>query len=300
MTVLSTDVVKMRLGDLRPLDRNARFMTHETFQRLVANIRNDGCLTQVPLVYYDRGDDEQPVILSGNHRVSAGIEALGVDHEDWVMIARGDLNAARQLAIQLSHNAIAGQDDPGVLASLYAEIDDVDLMQYAGLDDKTLGLLADVDVISLTEANLDYQTIAFTFLPDEKDTIGKALDAATIISAKQRYVASMALYDRFRDALDTIARAHGIKNISTALELLCRLFEHHATDLADGYLDVNGDPTHDGWVPLWTVFGTDSCPAAVAAVVHQAIARLIKRDQVDTNARIHALELIAADYLAGP
>jgi ParB-like chromosome segregation protein Spo0J len=45
------------------------------FKRLVENIRRDGVLTQLPLVYRGR-------ILSGNHRVRAAIEA-GLTEIEW-------------------------------------------------------------------------------------------------------------------------------------------------------------------------------------------------------------------------
>ena len=71
---------------IRLLRLNARFMRHETFQRLVANIKGDGVLTQTPfgwLVHDDDtqerivGEDGEPVheVLSGNHRIKAAIEA---------------------------------------------------------------------------------------------------------------------------------------------------------------------------------------------------------------------------------
>lgn len=52
---------------LRLLDGNARFLPHEQFQQLVANIRRDGCLTSTPLVWND-SESGRLVVLSGNHR----------------------------------------------------------------------------------------------------------------------------------------------------------------------------------------------------------------------------------------
>lgn len=36
---------------LTPLDMNARYMRKEEWDRLVANVAADGCLTSVPLIY---------------------------------------------------------------------------------------------------------------------------------------------------------------------------------------------------------------------------------------------------------
>lgn len=48
------------------------------------------------------------------------------------------------IARQLSHNSIVSQDDPATLKALYDQIEDVDWRAYSGLDDDSLGLLAEV------------------------------------------------------------------------------------------------------------------------------------------------------------
>lgn len=48
------------------------------------------------------------------------------------------MSEEHRIAIQLSHNAIVGQDDPDILKKLYDKILDIDLKEYSGLDDKTL------------------------------------------------------------------------------------------------------------------------------------------------------------------
>ncbi|MGN5379054.1 hypothetical protein ACQ4WX_22040 [Streptomyces lasalocidi] len=93
-----TQLSKPRIveGDPRGLtllDVNARFMRHEQFHRLVANIREDGHLTSTPLVWHDSrlraphrpvreppyegGDRGRPVVdlLAGGRRPAAAAEA---------------------------------------------------------------------------------------------------------------------------------------------------------------------------------------------------------------------------------
>ncbi len=48
---LATAVVRVKLTDLKLIDKNARYMSGVTFNRLVENIRKDGCLTSLPLVH---------------------------------------------------------------------------------------------------------------------------------------------------------------------------------------------------------------------------------------------------------
>ncbi|MFF2507594.1 ParB/Srx family N-terminal domain-containing protein [Streptomyces sp. NPDC058067] len=78
---------QMVQGDPRTLtllDHNARFLPHEQFRQLVANIERDGHLTSTPLVWNDR-ETGRLVVLSGNHRTLAAVEA-GLSTIWWMQI----------------------------------------------------------------------------------------------------------------------------------------------------------------------------------------------------------------------
>jgi hypothetical protein len=114
---------QMVQGDPRTLTLlgvNARFPPHEQFRQLVANIECDGHPTSTPLVWNDR-ESGRLVVLSGNHRTLAAIEA-GQQTIWWTQIDEA-LPRQRQIALQLSRNAIAGQDDPAILKELYDELE---------------------------------------------------------------------------------------------------------------------------------------------------------------------------------
>ena len=111
------DAASLRAVDPRTLSllkRNARTFDKDTFQQLTANVRADKRLSSTPLCW------ETPEglleVLSGNHRVQAAIEA-GIE-QVLVLVLHGDLSKARRIAIQLSHNALVGTDDPTLLAEL--------------------------------------------------------------------------------------------------------------------------------------------------------------------------------------
>ncbi|MCI2421134.1 hypothetical protein MOQ72_27190 [Saccharopolyspora sp. K220] len=79
------------------MDVNARFMRKETYDRLVADLREDGCLTSVPLIYGGGGEypEGHELVLSGNHRVMGGIDA-GIEEDDFKLIgSAGALNPSR-------------------------------------------------------------------------------------------------------------------------------------------------------------------------------------------------------------
>lgn len=299
MTQLSKPrIVEGDPRDLTLLDVNARFMRHEQFQRLVANIREDGHLTSTPLVWHD-ADSGRRIVLSGNHRTKAAIEA-GLSTIFWLEVT-DPLPRQKQIALQLSHNAITGEDDPATLKALYEELEDVSMRLYSGLDDKTLELLEEVSVPSLAEANLDFATVQIVFLPDEKEAAEKALEAARkAASADARWVARIEQYEGVLDTLDTTKGAHNIGNVAAAFAIILAVVERHLGELAEGWYDPDEQTAkRKGSAPIETVLATRTMPADAAAVVQRAIDRMERDGDIEAGQRWRALELWAADYLAG-
>lgn len=291
---------EIRTGDprsLKLLDLNARYMRHEQFQQLVANVRRDEALTSTPFVWHDVETGER-IVLSGNHRTKAAIEA-GIEEITWLETS-DRLTESQRLAIQLSHNSIAGEDDLAILKTLYEKIDDLDLRQYAGLDDATLELLADLDSPSLGEANLSFQTLAIVFLPDDlkeaQDVIRDALGLAS--SSDAVWVAALRQYDQTMAALDLASKSSDVTNVATAFGVILESFKDHAAELVDAWFDRDtGEPKHHGMAPLITLFHTDAMPTKSAAIVEKALQQAVARGDVPAEHRHKALELWATQYL---
>lgn len=284
--------------ELTLVEVNARFMRKEVFDRLVANIRRDGALTSTPLVWNDQATGRM-VVLSGNHRIMAACE-VGLEQVD-VIVVDQPLSRARQVALQLSHNAIEGEDDPATLRQLYEELDDVDWRAYSGLDDKQLDLLAQVDLEGLSEANLDFATVQLVFLPHELDAARASFDEARkLVQADARWLAAYADYETTLDALATAHGAHNVGNVATALGLILAVFERHLDELRDAWLDPDAGEPVDArrLVPIETILGTRSMPADAGAVLARAVDRMVRKGEVPADQRWRALELLAADYLA--
>lgn len=295
----SVHVEKMDPRSLVLLERNAHSMSAEKYQRLVANVKRDGCLTSVPLAV--RLPDGRYEVKSGNHRTRASIDAeLAEIH---VMCVDDPLEADRMLAMQLSHNALVGEDDPAILKELYEEIEDIDWREAAGIDDKTLDLLDHVQPVSLNEASLQFTAITVVFLPHELPEVQAAFDAARemIDSNGQQWLASMADYDALMNALTVVGGAHNVKNQALALKLLVALASQHFADLVPGWWDDALDaPIHrQHWVPLAAVFGVGEIPAEAAGIVRKAIEKMKSDGDVTAKNQWQALEMWAADYLAG-
>lgn len=298
MQTIQPRLVRRNPRTLTPLDMNARFMRKEEWDRLVANIAADGCLTSVPLIYgageYEEGRE---LILSGNHRTAAAVE-VGLDEIDCMLIDDPQ-QKDELLARQLSHNAINGQDDPATLKALYDQIEDVDWRAYSGLDDDALGLLAEVNPEGLSEANLDFATVSLIFLPNELEAAREAFDQARL-GQNESWLAARADYDQTLDTLASTHAAHKVGNVATALHAILGIVEAHLTDLQAGYTSPQGEPLHTGLVGLETVLGARHLPAPAAVTINKAIAAAEGRGEIEQGQGWRLLERLAGEYLSGP
>ena len=278
---------------IKLLEQNARYMKHEEFARLVENVRRDGKLTSTPFLCKE-GDDY--LCLSGNHRVRAAIEA-GLVKID--CLATDDvLSEQQKIAIQLSHNAIAGQDDPATLKALYEKIMDTDLKKYSGLDDKTLELLDKFNAFSISEANLKFQTLTMVFLPDDlaaaKSVIAQAIEQSK--SADEIWLARFADYDKWLDDQEIVSAAYNVKNVATAVDLVLRVFERNIAQLSEAWEDCDDDKR---WVPIESVIGRAKIPAESAKIIRKTLDRMTGKGEITNKNLWQGLEYLCADYLAG-
>lgn len=288
--------VTVESGDprsLRLLEENARYMRHEQFANLVANVRRDGVLTSLPFVWED--DEGVLHVLSGNHRVMAAVEA-GLTEIRWLQTS-DDLNLSQRLAIQLSHNAIVGEDDASVLTKLYQQIDDMEMKHYSGLDDRSLELLRDAQVASVTEPNLEYQVLSYVFLPGDGDRVMEIFEEASKLAQKASETWLVRYEDHFRllQAVEEASAAHDVRNRSAALTYVLDVYERHREELQEGYVDEHGEAKHGRGVPLSSVLNTDYLNASEAVVVSKALSKM--RDRGESSGGIDGLVRLARLYL---
>jgi len=282
--------------DLVLLDVNARYMTGDQFQSLVANVKKDGHLTSAPLVWNDEG---KRIVLSGNHRVKASI-AAGLEKIGWLEIDQ-PLERQRQIALQLSHNAVTGQDDPAVLKALWEEIESIEWREFAGLDDKDLELLSKVDLSSIGEANLDYMTTVIMFLPHEVERAQEMFSTISdVLSADKAWIASEDQWGRLVDSLDSARGSHDVVNSAAAFTVLLDVFEANLSDLRAGWWDQAAATTkHKKMVPVESIVGFREMPSESAAIIAQALEKIARDAELEKGHTWRALELLAAEYLAG-
>ena len=289
--VMKTRIIEIDPRELKLLEVNARFMRHEEFMRLVENVKKDGGLTSVPFACKE-GD--KYLVLSGNHRVKAAISA-GIEKIQ-IMVTDEELTKAQKTGIQLSHNSIVGEDDPYVLKQLYESIDDIDWKEYSGLDDKTLELLTKVSTKAFSEVNLSFQTLAITFLPEDLENAEKVIDDAIEASkfADKTWLTSMEQYDKWLDAQDKVSASNNVKNVSTALDLILKIFEQNKTQLAEAW---EGNFRDSDWIPIDSIIGREMIPVSMAKTVKRAVDKMMNNGQITKKNVWKSIEIMAKSYL---
>jgi hypothetical protein len=207
-------------GDLKLLEKNARYMKAEQFQALVENVKQDGNLSSLPLCYREK--DGKLRVLSGNHRVMAARQA-GVG-QVLVMVVAQEKDADEKMAIQLSHNAIAGQDDLVILKELWESISNVQSKLYAGLDSDTVKALQGIQFAAIAEQRLRYKMTTFLFLPEELEDLDHLLkETASAFAGDVVYLAHLQTFDAFLDLIVRIKKRCLIKNSAAAFLKLMEL-----------------------------------------------------------------------------
>lgn len=189
-------------------------MKGTVFARLVANLKRDGILTQLPVVNLQDGELE---IASGNHRTEAAI-AAGIEEGDALEILT-PLTREQFIALQLSHNAVVGEDDPNVLKELYSELG-FDWKEYSGLTDDAFDI-KDLDTTVMRVEQPFYEELTISFLPGDMQVFRSWLDKiAASKTAKTRLVG---MYEDFRLFFETVLevkRVTDVHNSAVALRLM--------------------------------------------------------------------------------
>jgi hypothetical protein len=215
-------------------EENARYMTADQMRRLSGNIKRDGATTSAVLIYPD-SKTKKLIVLSGNHRVEAAI--LAGQSVVPVMVIQNYLTPERRVSIQLSHNAITGQDDPNILGRLYESLS-LEYKAYSGLTDDSFNVLEKLDIDSLSLGTPKYEEITLLFLPSEKEVFQKAVEIIDKSKAtKTIHLAHYEEFGRLFDALVLVKERNNVFNSAVALRDL--------VDLALERLEqLKAEPTH--------------------------------------------------------
>jgi ParB-like chromosome segregation protein Spo0J len=218
---------RAHIDSLREQDVNARVMPAAKFERLVENVRKEKGLESLPLcrLHVGEGGTEELQIISGHHRARAA-RAAGLS-EIHVLVLEREMSRDEVVAKQLAHNALAGEDDPQVLAALYAEIQSIDAKLESGVFESDLEFdlkSVTVDEIALTAG---HELVVLMFLPRQYERFEDAL--AQLDSGARVHLADYADFERYKEAAQKVAERDNVRNsaaiMSRMIDIVLASFE---------------------------------------------------------------------------
>nr|PJZ91690.1 chromosome partitioning protein ParB [Leptospira ellisii] len=195
-------------------------MTPDQMSRLVENVKKDGFLSQLP---FGVKIEEKYRIISGNHRVTASIKAnLPVI----LILFIEDIDSERELAIQLSHNSITGQDDLGILKALYLQIKELEWKAYSGIDEQSLLNYQIPELIPISESDIQLNEIRLFYADFDLKQIDltlESLEKRLIDEKRDRIV--LGEFEKFVEVMTEIKRRFNVKNHSVAFLKMIEICE---------------------------------------------------------------------------
>lgn len=214
---LSTEFRTVSPREIELLTVNAHFMPAEIYRRLVANVRQDGCLTSVPLCHVSA--EGRLRCVSGNHRVKAAVE-VGLATVT-VQVITSAITDDQLIAIQLSHNALVGKDNEEILRVLWKEMHNPDTKAYSGLDKAMIEKL-ELPNVPPIDMGLDFEQVTLLFVGSEKDYVRKVaveLQKRGVLQ-RENWLETVAAYDQVASTIRTVCDREGIHNFATAIVLM--------------------------------------------------------------------------------
>lgn len=214
-------IKEVELSKIDLIEKNARFMTNDTFMQLVSNIKRDGQLSSVPFVVEKKNG--RFVVVSGNHRVQAAKQA-GLVKANVMYVHEDNITNDEIRAIQLSHNSIEGQDDPEILRQLLDEIQDVAMKEYAHISREILDGAGDLNY-TIELPNNEMVPVTLMFVDTSKvqfDELMEKLDTFTPRELENMTIMDREYLTRLNEVSNKVQQKYKIK--SQALSI-CKMVE---------------------------------------------------------------------------
>ncbi|HUV93917.1 MAG TPA: hypothetical protein VMX14_03695 [Anaerolineae bacterium] len=237
----------------------------------------------------DRGERRHPVLDAHGVRHHGAARESGLERII-ILLDESGLSRSAVAAKVLAHNNIVGFSDLQVMAQLSQEITDIDDKLEAFLPEELQAEIEkELDALLAPKLDLQWKTVTLAFLPDQLETFTDLIES---IPGRQDLVAvgETNLFDRFVKAVEGFSRFHDVRSANMAIALMAKV----GLDVAQTgeVQELEGD-----WVSLAEVLGGLRVPKEAGAVIKEAV-KAVKKDQ-ELKHSWQALELIAADYLAG-
>jgi len=175
------------------------------------------------------------------------------------------------------------------LAEIYRQIEDAESKLEAFVDAKLDVEVPHVKIEGL-DIDLDSKTVLLIFLPRVKERLDRALEY--LRSSGQRvdgvYLAADTDYSPLEKAVRKIHEEYDVRVVADILG-----------KMGDLVLEACGESVADPErVHLKDLLGSAWVPKEAAAVIRQAVQKMLKEGEITQTNRWQALEMWAADYLS--
>lgn len=213
------------------LDHNARFMTKEQMAQLVNNVKEDGFLSQLPFaIRFQDASAPKYRIISGNHRVKSAIKAE-LPHILLLFVDESEMSREKQIAVQLAHNAISGQDDLQTLLALYNEITTIELKEYSAVNVLDLQKFEEIKINAVNESDIELNEMKLYFTDLNQERVEKVIEKLnTRLFEDKRDQVVFADFYTFVELMTRVKMRCNIKNSTTAFLKMIEICENHLNE----------------------------------------------------------------------
>ncbi len=216
-------VAKVNIEDLVEQSLNARTMPRDMFRQLTANIgARHAMVESLPFCAETKNGIE---IVSGHHRVR-GARAAGIT-EIYVLLDTSGLTESQIKSKQLSHNAIAGADNPQILKELFEQIEDAEARIQAFIDPKALNIPAPASIeIGDLNTEVAFRHVSFVFLDHQLE---KWDEAIALISTDTSFVGAADLqhFEKFKKTVQKVREIDDVRAVGMILSKMCDIVLAH-------------------------------------------------------------------------
>jgi len=206
--------------DCELLQRNAHYMEKEMLDKLTSNVREDGFLSQLPFAM--KKPDGKYLILSGNHRVRAAVKA---DLPYILILYVDQLPRDKQIAYQLSHNSLVGKDDLQMLKEIFAEIENINMKEFSGLNDLNFLELEKISLPSINEDDIELHELKLIFIKSKKDKIDKLFDALEKLPYDENSRLCLVDFKEFIRIMTEVKKRTKIKSLTVGVVKMLEICE---------------------------------------------------------------------------
>jgi hypothetical protein len=206
-------VWRVPLSRVREQDKNARYLEPHEFKLLLENVKKDQRLESLPFcMLTDAADGKPEFLLISGHQRSKVARAAGLG-ELHLLVEERTLSHSQMRSKQLAHNALAGKDDPQILAELYAEIDNVADKIASGIHDVSI----ETEAVSIDDTSLElgFELLSVLFMPRQLNVLEQALKL--IDPTGNLWLADMESWQKFVDAARQVTKNDGVRAASAVM-----------------------------------------------------------------------------------